>query len=87
MGVRVASVHPGRILQCFDHFVIDLRGEGRQAAYFTVYAVEYSPELCPNTDAVLARMVCVAVTPRLGDEDVREIGEAIAKVWAALPQA
>jgi hypothetical protein len=41
---RAASVHPGRILQCFDHFVIDLRGPD-SAAYFTVYAVEYSPEL------------------------------------------
>jgi len=43
--LRPASVHPGRILQCFDHFVIDLRGEGPAAAYFTVYAVEYSPDL------------------------------------------
>lgn len=47
MSDRRAPLHPGRILQCFDHFVIDLRGpEGsREAAYFTVYAVEYSPEL------------------------------------------
>ena len=45
MGVSLAALHPGRVLQCFDHFVIDLHGEGGQAAYFTVYAVEYSPEL------------------------------------------
>lgn len=45
MSDRHAGVHPGRILQCFDHFVIDLRGPGRIASYFTVYAVEYSPEL------------------------------------------
>jgi hypothetical protein len=45
MSVRAAPVHPGRIIQCFDHFVIDLRGEGRETTYFTVYAVEYSPEL------------------------------------------
>lgn len=45
MSDRAAPIHPGRILQCFDHFVIDLRGEGRAATYFTVYAVEYSPEL------------------------------------------
>lgn len=45
MTDRRAGIHPGQILQCFDHFVVDLRGEGRQAAYFTVYAVEYSPEL------------------------------------------
>jgi hypothetical protein len=45
MSSRAAPVHPGRIIQCFDHFVIDLRGGGRVATYFTVYAVEYSPEL------------------------------------------
>jgi hypothetical protein len=45
MGHRAAAIHPGRILQCFDHFVIDLRGDDGSAAYFTVYAVEYSPEL------------------------------------------
>ncbi len=45
MAPAAAGVHPGRILQCFDHFVIDLRGEGRSGTYFTVYAVEYSPEL------------------------------------------
>lgn len=45
MSDRRAALHPGRILQSFDHFVIDLRGEGRAATYFTVYAVEYSPEL------------------------------------------
>jgi hypothetical protein len=42
---RAAPIHPGRILQCFDHFVIDLRAADGGAAYFTVYAVEYSPEL------------------------------------------
>jgi hypothetical protein len=42
---RPAAVHPGRILQCFDHFVIDLRAPDGTAAYFTVYAVEYAPEL------------------------------------------
>ncbi|MBM4409122.1 MAG: hypothetical protein FJ038_11140 [Chloroflexi bacterium] len=47
MSDRRAPLHPGRILQCFDHFVIDLRGPAgsREAAHFTVYAVEYSPEL------------------------------------------
>jgi hypothetical protein len=42
---RAAPIHPGRILQCFDHFVIDLRAADGSAAYFTVYAVEYSPDL------------------------------------------
>jgi hypothetical protein len=44
----VAAIHPGRVLQCFDHFVADLRGDDGAdgpGAYFTVYAVEYSPEL------------------------------------------
>ena len=41
----LAAIHPGQVLQCFDHFVADLRGDGRTATYFTVYAVEYSPEL------------------------------------------
>lgn len=47
MSALPAPLHPGRILRCFDHFVIDLRSaEGsREATYFTVYAVEYSPEL------------------------------------------
>ena len=45
MAERAAPIHPGRILQCFDHFVIDLRAADGSAAYFTVYAVEYSPEL------------------------------------------
>jgi hypothetical protein len=42
---RSAPIHPGRIIQCFDHFVIDLRGSDGSAAYFTIYAVEYSPAL------------------------------------------
>jgi hypothetical protein len=41
----IAAIHPGTVQQCFDHFVADLRAEGREATYFTVYAVEYSPEL------------------------------------------
>jgi hypothetical protein len=41
----IAAIHPGRVQQCFDHFVADLQGVGREATYFTVYAVEYSPDL------------------------------------------
>lgn len=40
-----AAIHPGRILQCFDHSVIDLQAPSGAAAYFTVYAVGYAPEL------------------------------------------
>jgi len=45
VAARPAPIHPGRILQCFDHFVIDLRAPDGAACYFTIYAVEYSPEL------------------------------------------
>src|SRR3954467_8496688 len=45
MAERAGPIHPGRILWCFDHFVIDLRADDGSAAYFTVYAVEYSPQL------------------------------------------
>lgn len=45
VGDRPAAIHPGHIQHCFDHFVIDLHGTEGSAAYFTVYAVEYSPEL------------------------------------------
>ena len=38
-------MHTGSILQCFDHFVIDLHAGDGAGTYFTVYAVEYSPEL------------------------------------------
>ena len=45
MTTRPAAIHPGRVLQCFDHFVADLAGPGRVATYLTIYAVEYAPEL------------------------------------------
>jgi hypothetical protein len=45
VGERSAPIHPGRIIQCFDHFVIDLHASDGGATYFTVYAVEYSPAL------------------------------------------
>ena len=45
MTEHPAPVHPGRIIHCVDHFVMDLRGEGRVGTYFTVYAVEYSPAM------------------------------------------
>jgi hypothetical protein len=60
---RAAPIHPGRIIQCFDHFVIDLRAPDGSAAYFTVYAVEYSPELGTGHVALL----------RTRDADGREL--------------
>ena len=63
MANQPAAVHPGRILQCFDHFVIDLRAAEGAGAYFTVYAVEYSPGLGTGHVAFL----------RTRDADAREL--------------
>ena len=49
--------------------------------------VRYTPELCPNTDGIFGAMVCVALVPRYTDQDVTDIGAAIAKVWAGRPAA
>ena len=43
--------------------------------------VRYTPEQCPNTDEILASLVCVALVPRYTDRDVDDIGTAIIKVW------
>lgn len=40
-----ARVHPGEVLQSFDHYVMDLRDEGNGSTYFSLYAVKYSPRL------------------------------------------
>lgn len=48
--------------------------------------VHYGPELCPNTDDILASLICVALVPAFTDEDVDDIGTAIIKVWQGRPQ-
>jgi len=48
-------------------------------------AVEYSVDLCPNTDVIFKSMACVALVPAFTDEDVRDVGAAVAKVWRARP--
>ncbi|NLG49280.1 MAG: aminotransferase class V-fold PLP-dependent enzyme [Chloroflexi bacterium] len=48
--------------------------------------VQYGPELCPNTDDILASLVCVALVPGFGERDVDDIGTAIIKVWQGRPK-
>ena len=47
--------------------------------------VRYTLESCPNTDRILASMVCVALVPRFTDVDVNDIATAIIKVWKGRP--
>jgi len=47
--------------------------------------VSYTPDLCPNTDAILKTMVCVALAPAFTDNDANDIIEAIIKVWHNIP--
>lgn len=48
--------------------------------------VRYSADLCPQTDKILARMVCIALGPKYDDAVVNDIGTAIEKVWKAMKQ-
>lgn len=43
--------------------------------------VEYSPELCPNTNEITDSMCCVPIVPGYTDADVDDIIAAITKVW------
>lgn len=46
-------------------------------------AVEYSPALCPNADAIASSMVAIMLTPRMTEHDVDDIRRAVEKVWRA----
>ncbi|MFA5864862.1 MAG: DegT/DnrJ/EryC1/StrS family aminotransferase [Phycisphaerae bacterium] len=48
--------------------------------------VRYNPDLCPNTDKIVASMVCVALGPQFTQHDVDDIKTAIVKVWHKRPQ-
>jgi len=48
--------------------------------------VEYSPQLCPNTDMIHSSMVAVALVPGFSQEDVEDIAAGIIKVWNHIPQ-
>jgi dTDP-4-amino-4,6-dideoxygalactose transaminase len=47
--------------------------------------VRYTPDLCPNTDGIIASMACVALGPAFQPQDVEDIGTAIIKVWHNRP--
>lgn len=47
---------------------------------------EYKPELCPNTNVILASMRCVAILPKMTQQDAENIAEAIIKVWNQIPE-
>ena len=49
--------------------------------------VEYKPELCPNTNAILDSMRCVAIVPKLTQQDAEDIANAIIKVWNKIPES
>jgi len=47
--------------------------------------VVYSPELCPNTDAIVGSMLMIAISPLLTEADADDIARAVAKVWRQRP--
>jgi dTDP-4-amino-4,6-dideoxygalactose transaminase len=47
--------------------------------------VQYTPEQCPNTDAITACVLLIAISPRLADEDGDDIARAVIKVWQGRP--
>jgi 8-amino-3,8-dideoxy-alpha-D-manno-octulosonate transaminase len=51
----------------------------------TAENVEYHIDMCPNTDKIVNRMSCVAVSPAYTDDDVTDIIKAIVKVWENRP--
>jgi len=47
--------------------------------------VVYSPELCPNTDAIVGSMLMIAISPLLTEADADDIARAVVKVWRQRP--
>lgn len=47
--------------------------------------VIYTPELCPKTRDIIPCLVCVAQSPHDTAEDIKDMADAIAKVWNARP--
>jgi dTDP-4-amino-4,6-dideoxygalactose transaminase len=48
--------------------------------------VQFTPDLCPNTDTISQSMTCVALCPAMTDDDVVDVENAIVKVWRAIGQ-
>jgi dTDP-4-amino-4,6-dideoxygalactose transaminase len=49
--------------------------------------VSYTPELCPNTDAIAASVLMTVISPMLTDADADDIARAVIKVWQGRPAA
>ena len=47
--------------------------------------VEYKPELCPDTDEIFGSMRCVAIVPKMTEQDAEDVANAIIKVWNKVP--
>lgn len=48
--------------------------------------IHYLPRMAPNTDRILASMVCIALSPALTSSDVNDMVEAVVKVWRGRPK-
>jgi len=48
--------------------------------------IEYRPEMCPKTLEIVPCMVCVALAPTDSADDVKDIADAIVKVWNNRPE-
>jgi dTDP-4-amino-4,6-dideoxygalactose transaminase len=50
-------------------------------------SVHYRRDTCPATDAIIAAMVAIPITPHTTEPDLLEVAGAIAKVWRLRPHA
>jgi 8-amino-3,8-dideoxy-alpha-D-manno-octulosonate transaminase len=44
-------------------------------------ARRYPRDACPQTDGIIASMVAIPITPHTTEQDLRDVADAIAKVW------
>jgi 8-amino-3,8-dideoxy-alpha-D-manno-octulosonate transaminase len=47
--------------------------------------VRYTPDLCPNTDGIVASILMVVISPLLTEADAEDIARAVIKVWRRRP--
>ena len=47
--------------------------------------VRYTPDLCPNTDGIVASALMLPLSPLMTDADADDIARAVIKVWSARP--
>jgi hypothetical protein len=48
----ISPIHPGRVIHVWDHYVLDLAGDGR-SAFLSLYAITYSPSVGEGHVALL----------------------------------